>query len=372
MATPRSKLLQALDHYWNRFWSQNNRVKLVVCGSSASWIIKNIVDNKGGLHNRLTRKILLEPLSLGETKNMLQSMGVRLNNKHIAQIYMVTGGIPFYLSHISAGLSASQVIDKLAFSKNGILLDEFDKLYSSLFEDAAIYVEIIKIIANHRYGIHQEELFKKLKNVSKGGTIVKKVKELENAGFIIGFLPYKHKKKGIYYKIIDEYTLFYFYWIEPIKETLLKKGLRQGYWDKIMDSNSWQAWAGYSFEAMCYKHLNQISKALNLSPTAIPNTWRHIPTKGSNEQGTQIDLLFDRNDDAITLCEIKFTNSPFVIDKEYASNLNKKVKVFREITKTQKQIFLGMISANGLKPTMYSDEMVDGIVTLDDLFKSGD
>jgi uncharacterized protein len=296
---------------------------------------------------------------------------VRLNNKHISQIYMVTGGIPFYLSHITPGLSATQAIERLAFSKNSLLLEEFDKLYASLFDDASVYVEIIRIIANNRYGIHQEELFQKMKTVSKGGTIVEKLKELEDAGFIIRFLPYHHKRRGIYYKVIDEYTLFYFYWIEPIKETLLKKGLRKGYWDKMMSSNSWSAWAGYSFEAICYKHLKQISKALNLSPTAIPNTWRHTPKKGSVEQGTQVDLLFDRDDDAVTICEIKYTNSPFAIDKEYAEKLNKKLEVFKEMTKIQKQLFLGIISANGLKRTMYSEEMVDEVVTLDDLFKSG-
>ena len=368
MATARSRLLQALDYYWNRHWSQDNRIKLIVCGSAASWIIRNIVDNKGGLHNRLTRTILLEPMSLRETKDMLHNMGVKLNNKHISQIYMVTGGVPFYLSHVTPGLSTSQVIEKLAFSKNSLLLTEFDKLYSSLFHDASTYVELVRVIASNRYGIHQEELFNRIKSLSKGGFIVRKLKELEDAGFIICFKPYKHKKKGIYYKVIDEYSLFYFHWIEPIQETLLKKGLRKGYWDKMMKSHSWYSWAGYSFEALCYKHLNLISESLNLSPTAIPNTWRFSPRKGSKEEGAQIDLLFNRDDDAITVCEIKYTNLPFAIDKEYAAKLNKKLKVFRNKTRTQKQLFLGIISANGIKETMYSEEMVDGVVTLKDLF----
>lgn len=367
MATPRSKLLQALDYYWNRYWSQDIRIKLIVCGSAASWIINNIVHNKGGLHNRLTKTLLLEPMSLSETKGMLHNLGAALNNKHISQIYMVTGGIPFYLSHITPGLSASQIIEKLAFSKNCLLLEEFDKLYSSLFHDAGIYIEMVRIIANNRYGISQEALFKKIKTISRGGSLVRKLKELENTGFIISFTPYKNKKKGIFYKVIDEYSLFYFHWIEPIKETLLKKGLRKGYWDKIMHSHSWYVWAGYSFEAICYKHLNQISKALDLSPTAIPNTWKYTSKKG--DQGAQIDLLFDRDDDAITICEIKYTNEPFAIDKEYAAKLRMKLEVFKNKTKTQKQLFLSIISANGIKKTMYSEEMVIGIVTLDDLFK---
>ena len=243
-------------------------------------------------------------------------MGVKLNNQHITQLYMATGGIPYYLSQIPQGLSETQIIETLAFSKNGIFLNEFEKLYASLFNDPLPYRTIIKTIASHRHGIHQTELFKKIKEISKGGTIVKKLGELEEMGFIIRFTPYNRKKKGVFYKVIDEYTLFYFYWIEPIKTTLLKKGARKGYWNTIKKSPSWYSWAGYAFEALCYKHIDQISSSLDLSPTALPTTWQYIPKKGTEEQGAQIDLLFDRDDDAITICEIKYTNTPFAIDKE--------------------------------------------------------
>lgn len=369
MVTPRSKLVQALEYYWNHFWSQDKRIKLVLCGSSASWIIKNIINSKGGLHNRITQAMLLEPMNLRETKSLLHSMGVKLNNKHIVALYMVTGGIPYYLSQIPRKLSATQIIEKLAFSKNSMLLEEFDKLYSSLFQDAASYINIVKVIAAQRNGIRQNDLFTKLKNVSKGGTTIQKLKDLESAGFIISFKPYQNKKKGIFYKVIDEYTLFYFYWIEPIRNTLVKKGLRQGYWDKTMQSSSWLSWAGYAFEAICYKHINQISESLGLSPTALPSNWHYTPKKGSNDQGAQIDLLFDRDDDAITICEIKYTNSSFIINKEYARKINRKFQVFEEQTKTQKQLLFAFISANGLKKNMYSEEMVDEVVVLDDLFK---
>ena len=369
MATPRSRILQALEYYWNHHWSQNNAIKLIICGSAASWIIGNIIHNKGGLHNRLTKTLLLEPMSLKESKSMLHNMGVKLNNQHIAQVYMTTGGIPYYLSQIPQGLSDTQIIEKLAFSKNGLFLNEFENLYASLFNDATTYIAIIKAIASHRYGIHQTELFEKVKKISKGGTIVKKLRELEETGFIMSFKPYHHKKKGIFYKVIDEYTLFYFYWIEPIKATLLKKGIRKGYWDKMKKSGFWYSWAGYAFEALCYKHLNQISVSLDLSPTAFPSTWQYIPKKGSKDQGAQIDLLFDRDDDAITICEIKYMTTPLAIDKEYASKLQRKLLIFKEKTKTQKQLFLAVISAKGLKKTMYSEEMVEVVVTLNDLFQ---
>jgi AAA+ ATPase superfamily predicted ATPase len=369
MASPKSNLLQALDYYWNRYWSEDSRIKLIVCGSVASWIIRNIVNNKTGLHNRITRTIRLDPMDLKDSRLMLKNMGVFLNENHVLQIYMMTGGIPYYLSQVTSGLSSSQVIEKLAFTKNSMMLEEFNKLYSSLFENAELYIDIVRAIASSRSGLQQDDIFKKI-GESRGGHIARKLEELEDAGFIISFKPFKHKKRGVFYKVIDEYTLFYFQWIEPIKETVIKKALRKGYWDKIMQSPSWHSWAGYSFESICFKHLGQIANALSLSPTAVPSAWQYRPTKGTNEDGAQIDLLFDRDDDAITICEIKFTNAPFGIDKGYAKALQKKIEIFKKKTKTEKQIFLAMISVNGIKDTVYSEDMVDGVVTLGDLFKA--
>lgn len=192
---------------------------------------------------------------------------------------------------------------------------------------------------------------------------------LEKAGFIMGFKPHFHRRKGVYYRVIDEYIMFYFNWIEPVKNTLLSKNLTTGYWDKQSNSPKWYAWAGYAFEMLCYKHLPQIAKALNLNASAIPDSWRYVPKKGGQDEGAQIDLLFDRDDDAITICEIKYTKQPFELDKQYAQNLLKKAEIFRKVTRTTKQIFFALISASGLKPTMYSEELISDCVTLDDFFE---
>lgn len=372
MATRKSRLLENLGYYWNQHWSQDKRIKLIICGSSASWIINKTINDKGGLHNRITKQILLEPLNLSGTKLFLQREGIKLNNSQILQIYMVTGGVPYYLESVKKGLSATQIIEQLAFRKKSLLLDEFENLFSSLFLNHEICVEIIRLISQYQYGIGQEELFKKMGKNIKGKLGLTKLKELEDAGFIVSFMPAFHQRRGIYYKLIDEYTLFYLKWIEPIKKTLIKKVLPSRYWEKQQDSASWASWSGLAFESVCYKHLAQISAALNLSPTAIPSTWRYAPTKGSKDQGVQTDLLFDRNDDAITLCEIKYTDDSFTIDKQYAQNIKNKLDVFKKVTRTHKQLFFAMISATGIKKSIYSEELVDGIVTLDDLFKESD
>jgi AAA+ ATPase superfamily predicted ATPase len=372
MVTKNSRLLQTLEYYWNHHWSRDARLKLIICGSSAGWILKNIINNKGGLYNRVTRTICLEPYNLNKTKKFLNHQKIKLNNKQIAYLYMILGGIPYYLSQIEPGFSANQIIEKLAFNKNSFLLKEFTNLYATLFNTPDIHIELARVIANHRYGMGQENLVRKIKDISSGGRAITWLEDLEQAGFILRFKPFEHSKKGIYYKMIDEYSLFYFYWIESLKGSLLEKGMRKGYWESIQQSPAWSSWIGYAFEAICYKHIPQISKALNIGPTAIPSTWRYTPLKGSKSPGAQIDLLFDRNDDSITICEIKYTDEPFLIDKQYAEKLTKKIDVFKKITGTNKQIFLAIISANGVKKNIYSEEMVDGVVTLDDLFKSED
>ena len=367
MATKRSGLLEALDYYWNRHWAHDSRIKLIICGSSASWIIEKIINNKGGLYNRVTRTMQLNPFTLEETKSFLRSIGIKLNDRHVLNLYMALGGVPHYLALLRKGLSAHQCIDELCFQKEGALVNEFDRLFASLFEDAEDYIHIVRGLAKHRYGIGQAQLIKE-SHLPEGGRTVQRLKQLEDAGFITSFIPYGHQQKGIYYKISDEYILFYLYWIEPHLSTIRKQNQMTGYWLAKANSPGWRSWSGYAFEAVCFKHLGQIRKALGIPSDAEVGAWRHI-AHSKQDQGVQIDLLFDRFDGVITLCEIKYNELPFVIDKQYAHNLQKKIDVYRKQTKVDKQIFLSMITVSGLKETMYSEEMISTIVILSDLFQ---
>ncbi len=368
MATKRSGLLKALDYYWNRYWVHDPRVKLVVCGSSASWVIENIINNKGGLYNRITRSLRLESFNLAETKLFLKSQGIQLNHHQILELYLVVGGVPHYLTQIEKGKSASQLIDALCFQKNGLLFGEFERLFTSLFNESDIYLKLCRIIASHRYGIGQVQLIKESKT-PPGGRIIHRLKELEDAGFIVSFIPYGHKEKGIYYKVIDEYTLFYFHWIEPNLTSIKKKNQSEGYWLSKSKLPNWKSWAGYAFEAVCYKHLQNIRLALAIDPGAESGSWRYVPKRGEIEEGAQVDLLFDRPDGVVTICEIKYNEQPFTIDKSFAKILLKKAEIYRKYTHTKKQIFIAMITSGGLKRTMYSEEIISDHATLNDLFK---
>lgn len=367
MATPKSKLLQTLDYYWNQYWSQNNKVKLIVCGSSASWIINNIINNHGGLHNRITESIKLKPFDLHNTKKYLDHQGINLNKKQIMLLYLATGGVPFYLSKIKWNSSAVQIIEKLAFRENAFFLQEFNNLFSSLFDDDEIYIKIVRALAKSRDGIGKTELLELVGSV--GSNSAKRLQDLEDAGFIISFKPAYHKRQGIYYRLIDEYTSFYIRWLEPLKQTLQEHSLDKGAWQEMRNSPEWYSWLGYAFESLCYKHLIHIRRALELQPSAVANAWRHVPRKDTVTRGAQIDLLFDRRDDAVTICEIKYSDKPYVITKDYAEKIKQKLTVFEEQTKTSKDLFVAFISAAGLKQNGYAKTLVGSTVSLDDLFK---
>lgn len=367
LATKRSRLLQALDYYWNRYWSHDSRFKLIICGSAASWIIRKIIKNKGGLYNRVTRQIRLDPFTLKETKDFLKFNHINLNNRQILELYMVTGGIPYYLNHIQKGASAAQNISNMAFSKQGILYQDFEHLFASLFEDLDNYHEIVRVISESRYGIEQEELIKKCKALSHGGSATRKLQDLEEAGFIVSFVPEGHRKKGIYFRIIDEYTAFYLKWIDPHKRTVAKLDKSQNIWLFQREKPGWKSWASYAFETICLKHVAQIRISLNINSLAEAASWRY--DSAGKEDGAQIDLLFDRSDESVTLCEIKHTEQPFLIDKIYYQQLKRKIDVYKKVTKTHKEIVLAFIVSSCLKKNIYSEEYVSGIVTLEDLFK---
>jgi len=370
LATARSGILEALDYYWNHHWSRHSNIILVVCGSSASWLIKNIIYNSGGLHNRCTAEMKLSPFNLAETEEFLRSREIKLKRGQILELYMALGGVPYYLSYVEKGLTATENIQKILCDINAPLLDEFTKLFKSLFKNAKAYQELIKIIASKKEGVDRVSLEENSQCSPGGGRLSDQLEQLEQTNFIISYTPWG-KERGAYYKVIDEFCLFYLSWLESSKA----KERLADFWAKQTQKPSYHVWAGYAFEAICRKHIGQIIAGLNLKSAESISTWRVSKNKKNVEQedlellaGAQIDLLIDRSDDAITLCEIKYTQAPFVIDKAYAEVLKRKIDVFKAVTKTHKEIFMALISANGVKENKYSEDLISGVVTLEALF----
>jgi hypothetical protein len=362
MATRKSGLLQATDYYWNQHWSRLDNLILVICGSSASWLIKNIIHNKGGLHNRITGRIRLEPFNLAEMAQFLAAKKIKLNNRQILGLYMAIGGIPYYLNYVEKALSAEQNIQRMLFERNAPLRDEFDQLFASLFDTADAYVELVKLIGEKKEGATRAQLASAASMSQGGGQLSERLEDLVAAGFIQEMIPWS-RSKGEYYKLVDPFSLFYLRWIKPVRN----KRLDSDYWTSQCDKPAYKTWSGYAFETVCLQHIGQILAALRVPAGSLASSWRFIPRKHIGN-GAQIDLLIDRPDDAITVCEIKYTSAPFRIDKPYAKSLLNKVEVFKARTGTEKQIFIAMISAAGLQESMYSEELISARVSADDLF----
>lgn len=363
LASRKSGFMGTLDHFWNTKWRKYVNLKLIVCGSAASWMLSNLINAKGGLYNRITNSILLEPFTLSETKEFLTYKDIIIPNNQILDIYMVMGGIPFYLNLLDRNKSIIQNINDLCFRKDGLLFNEFDRVFKSLFDSFDLSINIVKNIAEFRYGISFAELVKKT-HKKAGGRFTERLDELIATGFIQKFLPYGRKNRDFFYKVVDEYCLFYLRWIEPRK--YLADGI--DHFSHIKNSPSYWSFAGYAFEGICYKHINKIIEALHLQNVGyVMGHWKY-QTLDRTKSGTEIDLLFDRDDEAITLCEIKCTKEPFVINKEDAKNLMAKVDTFKEQTHTKKQVFLSFISSAGVTENVWSKELINNVITLEDFF----
>ncbi|GHT66378.1 hypothetical protein AGMMS50239_27750 [Bacteroidia bacterium] len=354
----KSGFLSAFEYFWNTYASARKDIFLVVCGSATSWIMNKIIKNRGGLHNRVTRQIFLEPFTLNETEQFLKSKKIRMTRFQIAECYMIMGGIPYYLEQLEGSLGLYQNVDNLFFNKNGVLRDEYSKLYASLFKSPEKYMQIVEVLAKKRKGLIRDEIVK-LSKIPDGGGLTSILEELELCGFISINNNYVTKKKNQLYQLTDFYSLFYLNFVKD------KKGINSDYWSSLIDNTAHKAWAGYSFELLCQTHISQIKKALSIGGVvSYISGWRSKEV----ETGAQIDLLIDRNDNIINLCEMKYSNKEFVISKDYDTKLRNKRGAFIEETKTRKTVHITMITTFGVKHNEYWGN-IQSEVTMADLFE---
>lgn len=354
IATAKSDFLTGFSFFWNSYASKSN-IAVVICGSATAWMIKKIINNKGGLHNRVTRKLLIAPFSLKETGEYFQSRNVHFNPYNLLQLYMTMGGIPHYLDQVEGGKSATQNINEICFEPLGMLRTEFENLYSSLFTHPERYEAIVKTLATTWKGLSRSEIIKQAK-LKDGGGFTTMLRELEQSGFITSYVPFNKKKKDTLYRLTDNYSLFYLKFIQPLANN------QSSSWQSLSQTQSWKSWSGYAFENICLQHINEIKAALGVSGVHT-NQYSFFAKTTETQQGTQIDLLIDRQDNVINLCEIKFYNDELTITKDYAKNLRRKKSIFQQVSKTKKQIFITMISTYGLEHNQHSLGLID--VSLD-------
>ena len=359
LAGNKAAFITGLGWFWNS-WAETRNIVVVICGSAASWMIQKIVNDRGGLHNRITKRVFLYPFTLSETETYLQSHQIFYNRYQILQIYMAMGGIPHYLNEIKAGKSATQNINDICFSKNGFLRDEFSRLYASLFSNSSNHIAAVIALSKSRQGLTRPAVIKNAQ-LSEGGNTSKTLEELEQSGFITSYYPFDKRKKDMLYRLTDEYSLFYLRFIEHNKDS------GDETWNQLSQTQAAKIWWGYAYENTCLKHLPNIKKALGI--TGVYTQSSTFFQKGNEEEkGAQIDLILDRNDQIINLFEIKFYNTEFTLSETEANSLRNQMWTFKEKTKTKKHLMIVILTTFGMTHNKYSLGLVENILTMDALF----
>ncbi|MBP5364868.1 MAG: AAA family ATPase [Bacteroidales bacterium] len=357
--TKDSGFITAFENFWNSFGDGCHNLMLIVCGSATTWIADKLINNYGGLYNRITRQICLEAFTLGECEEYYKSLGISMSRYDQALCYMALGGIPYYMSQLKKGMSVAQNLDNLFFKSNAIFRDEFNRLCASQFLENDKYKSVLKFLSSKRLGYTRKEISEGTQ-IPFGGGLTEILKALEVSGFIMSYTLFEGSKRNVYYKLIDLFTLFWMHFLGGETTTT------PNYFQTMQQSQTIKTWQGFAFEELCFVHRSQIAKALGINGiTTDFKPWRYIGD--SETDGAQVDMLIDRADNMIDLCEMKFYGDEFAVTKEYDANLRHKLQTFIDHSKNKKSVNMVLITTFGLKQNMYFSRFQQTI-TLDDLF----
>ena len=360
MDTPKSGFVPALENFWNGWASARKDIMLVVCGSATSWIIDKVLKNKGGLHGRVTEQIPLEPFTLRECELYAQSRGLDYTRRMVMECYMVLGGIPYYWRMLRRGMSPAQNFDELLFTLQGRLRDEFDELYASLFRRKEPYVKIVSALGAKPEGLTRDALIA-LAGLSDGGRTGRYLDELESCGFIRKSHVIGHKTKESVFRLIDNYSLFYLQFIADGGDSPGRL------WTERLETAEYYSWAGRAFERVCLLHVHEIKRALEIGGVKTSEfAWRGTAPDG---KPAQIDLLIDRNDGIVDICEMKYTKEPYALNESEWTRISRRRGALRSVLPPAKAIHVVMVTDSPMIRNAWSKEVM-GFVASDDLFAS--
>ncbi len=366
MDTPKSNFLAAFGQFWNNWASTQPNLKMFVCGSATTWMLSKFIGDKGGLYGRVCRPIWLAPFTLGETEKFLKEIkGIELSRQQVLKTYMIFGGIPYYLDMLVKGTPIDVNIDDLFFRQGAPLRTEFDFLFRSLFNNSKIYKNVVEALSGKLKGLTRQELLDTIK-LKDNGNLSEVLDNLAKCDFIRKYTAIGKTERDAIYQLTDLFSLFYLRFVAS------ENGQDEKFWSKLSGKGPMTSWSGYAFEQVCLHHIGQIKSALSIGGV-IGNiySWNCRPfteKDGTQWAGGQIDLLIDRADDVINICEVKYASDIYAIDAEYAKRLQSRASLFRRVTKTRKALHHTFITTFGVAKNNYYD-IVQSEITMDDLFK---
>lgn len=354
--TKRSGFVHALDFFWNSQGSWIDNIFFIICGSATSWMIRNVIDNHGGLHNRITHEIHLLPFTLSQTEEYIRYHKCRWDRLSILHTYMAMGGVPYYLSLLDLNVSVAENIDNLFFADDAELRKEYQRLFKSLYNHPDGYLNVVSCLAKHKTGMTRSELAKALK-VQNNGHFGDILADLVNCDFLRLYNNGLKQNNGIY-QLIDFYTLFY-------HQFCLKRTTDDHYWRKTINTPIANTWFGLSYKRVCIAHFRQIIKALHYDTIRTEfYSWRN--PKG--EPAVQIDMVIDRSDNMVTICEVKYSKAEYTLDKTECERIIKRADTYAAESRCRKGVEIAIITTFGLKENQYSD-VAQHTLSIDDLFQ---
>lgn len=359
MDTAKSGFITAFEGFWNSWGCHRDNLMVVVCGSANSWIMDKLINNHGGLYGRITHEIKLEPFTLNECEACLKERNVRFSRYDMVQTYMIFGGIPYYLNYLDRRLSLAQNVDSLFFLKNAVLRIEYDRLFASVFKSPDMVKKIVELLGTRSTGFTRKEISAKT-GISNGSALTELLSSLIVSDFIVSYIPFGEGKRDEKYKLIDPFCLFYLRFVKN------SESLNEEFWINNVSSPGIVAWRGFAFENVCFNHINSIKKALGISGVSTKHSaWSKHEENGD---GIQIDLIIERNDNIVNMCEIKFYGDEFSVDKSYDRILRNRCSVLQEFIPKKCAIHSTLITTYGLKENEYKWDFVN-VITMDDLFE---
>ena len=361
MDTPRSGFLTAFESFYNGWASGEDDVLVVVCGSSSSWMLTNLINNKGGMYDRQTLELKILPFSLKETEEFLRSKDILLDRYDIVRAYMAVGGIPYYLDYFMRGRSFEQNMDELFFREGAPMRKEFSRLFRTLFSNSESYATLVRFLAGRRYGYTREEIVAGV-DLSSGGGLTEMLTKLEETDFIEKYKPVAKEGGKLYYRLMDSFTVFYLHFIDG------NDGLDEHYWTNSAGDRRVSTWNGIAFEQVCLSHVESLKRALGISGIATTAS-KYLAQGGDGRQGAQIDLVIDRADKNVNLCEMKFYAAEVSLDKEEDLKIRNRVEAVRAALGRRGTIFPTLVTTYGLKRGAHSG-VIQNVITLDDLFEA--
>lgn len=355
MDTPRSGFLASFEHFCNDWCLSRKHVKLVVCGSATSWIVDEMLESKGGLYDRVTTPIYVRPFSLGECRDYFKSEGFHMDEYDVILAYMAFGGIPFYLSQFDNDLSIAQNIDAILFEKDAILSGEFDKLFKSQFENPELMKSIVVALGNKRSGLTRDEILKAIKS-SSGGTFTNALSALEKSRLISSYKPFGDDVTR--FRLSDSFCCFYLHHVKGNEGN-------SGYWQNNFNSPAMNSWLGLAFEQVVFCHTKQIKQALGIS--GVVTSEYSLVVESEDGGKSQIDMIIDRDDRVMNMCEIKFSRDEFAVTAEYARTIQSRIENVYGYKANKRSVVSVLITTYGLKRNNYSDRF-QKVITIKDLF----